>query len=126
MSNITTALSDSFHEGGWPMYPVLILGILLVIAAGRYATTAERRHLPVVRNLNFVTFSFGFLGTVLGMIHCLSAMSQVPNELVVKISMLGLGESINNLALALLMMVLAGLFTTVGALRASDREPSNA
>lgn len=123
--SITTALSDSFHEGGWPMYPVLILGTLLVIAAVRYATTAERRHLPVLRNLNFVTLTFGVLGSVLGMIHCLNAMSQVPNELVVKISLLGLGESINNLALALLMMVLAGLFTTVGALRASDREQSN-
>lgn len=122
MFNLTTALSDSFHEGGWPMYPVLILGLLLVVAAARYAMTAEARHLPVVRNLSSVTLTFGVLGSVLGMIHCLSSMHSVPNELVVKISLLGLGESVNNLGLALLMMVFGGLFTTVGALRASDRE----
>jgi hypothetical protein len=39
------------------------------------------------------------------------------------ITLLGLGESINNLALALVLGVIAGLVTTVGALRAVD-EPT--
>lgn len=124
MCHVTSAMIESFHEGGWPMFPILVLGILLVIAAGRYALTADARHLPVLRSLNGVTLAFGILGSVLGMIHCLSAMSQVPNELVVKISLLGLGESINNVAMALVFMVLAGLIKTVGALRASDRMPA--
>ncbi len=117
------SLIDAFHEGGWPMFPILILGILLIIAAGRYAMQPEARQLLVVRSLGKVTLGFGVLGSVLGMIHCLGAMGQVPTDKVVMITLLGLGESINNLALALVLGVIAGLVTTVGALRAVD-EPA--
>ena len=113
-------LAEAFHEGGWPMFPILILGILLIIAAARYAMQPEARQLLVVRSLGKVTLGFGVLGSVLGMIHCLGAMGQVPTDKVLMFALLGLGESINNLALALVLGVLAGLFTTVGALRAVD------
>lgn len=122
----TTAMIEAFHEGGWPMFPILILGLLLVIAAVRYTLAPEARHLQVVRSMASVTFLFGCLGTLLGVIHTLSAIHQLPHEMVIKISLLGFGESINNLALALLLMVFAGLFTAVGALRASDRMPADA
>lgn len=122
----TTAMIEAFHEGGWPMFPILILGVLLVIAAVRYCMTPEARNLQVVRSMASVTLLFGLLGTLLGMIHCLGAIHQLPHEMVVKITLLGLGESVNNLALALLLMVFAGLFTAVGALRASDRSPAGA
>jgi biopolymer transport protein ExbB/TolQ len=118
---ITPAIVEAFHEGGWPMFPILALGILLLVAASRYAVHAEARLLPLVRNLMGLTFVFGVLGTTLGMIHCLSAMSEVPQDLVVKISMLGLGESLNNLALALFLIVFASMLTAVGALRAAQR-----
>jgi len=117
------SLIDAFHEGGWPMFPILILGILLIIAAGRYAMQPEARQLLVVQSLGKVTLGFGVLGSLLGMIHCMGAISQVPTDKVVTIALLGLGESINNLALALVLGVIAGLVTTVGALRAVD-EPA--
>lgn len=120
-----SSLANAFHEGGWPMFPILILGILLIIAAGRYAMAPDARQLLVVRSLGKVTLAFGVLGSVLGMIHCLGAMGQVPADKVITITLLGLGESINNLALALALGVIAGLVTTVGALRAVD-EPAAA
>lgn len=119
------SLSEAFHEGGWPMFPILILGILLIIAAGRYAAEPDARQLLVVRSLGKVTLGFGVLGSVLGMIHCLGALGQLPSDMVTKITLLGLGESINNLALALIFGILAGLVTTVGALRAVDQLPAN-
>ncbi len=115
--------AESFHQGGWPMYPILLLGILLILAAGKYAAHPDTRQLQLVRCLGAVTIGFGFLGTILGMIHCLGAMAEVPLELVVKISMLGLGESLNNLSLALLLGIIAGLLTAVGALRDTERLP---
>ena len=118
-------LANSFHEGGWPMFPILILGILQVIAAGRYAAQPDARQLLLVRSLGLVTLSAGCLGTLLGMIHCLGSMDQVPVDLVVKITLLGLGESINNVALALLLVIAAGLLTAVGALRAADQLPAD-
>lgn len=119
---LITSIAEKFHEGGWPMFPVLVLGLLMIVAAGRYAVRPDARNLLIARLMGQVTLVFGFLGSVLGMIHCLGAMSEVPNELVVKITLLGLGESINNIALALLLTVVAGLVTAAGALRAADRE----
>lgn len=119
------SLAEAFHEGGWPMFPILIVGILLIIAAGRYAMQPDARQLLVVKSLGKVNLAFGVLGSVLGMIHCLGAMGQVPTDKVLTITLLGLGESINNLALALVLGILAGLVATVGALRATD-QPSAA
>ena len=118
------SLTEAFHEGGWPMFPILIVGILLIIAAGRYAVQPEARQLLVVRSLGKVTLGLGVLGSVLRMIHCLGAIGQLPSDMVTKITLLGLGESINNLALALILGILAGLVTTVGALRALDAPAS--
>jgi hypothetical protein len=118
---ISHALSDAFHEGGWPMYPILVLGLLLIVAAARYAAQPQTRFVPVLRSLGIVTGVFGVLGTTLGMIHCLSAMHEVPNDLVIKITLLGLGESLNNLALSLFLILFASILTAVGALRAADQ-----
>ena len=108
---------EAFRNGGWPMFPILVLGILQIIAAGRYAVQPDARQLTVVRSLSQVTFTFGVLGTVLGMIHCLGSMDQVPVELIGKITLLGLGESLSNIALALVLCVFSGLVTTIGGLR---------
>jgi hypothetical protein len=117
-------LYESFRNGGWPMFPILVLGILQIVAAGRYSIQPDARQLLVARSLGQVTVTFGVLGSVLGMIHCLTAMDQVPVELIGKFALLGLGESINNFALALLLTVFSGLVTTVGALRAAGPPPA--
>ncbi len=120
-NHLFLSLHDGFIEGGWPMYPVLIFGLLLLTAAWRYMRQPEERHLPLLRSLGSATLASGFLGTVLGVIHTLEAIHQVPLELTLRIALLGLGESLNNLALALLLFVLASVIRSVGTLRAEDR-----
>lgn len=119
--SITSALADAFHEGGWPMFPILVVGALLVVAAGRYVSQSEPRHLPVVKTLGGATLVLGVLGTVLGVIHSLSGIHEVPPDMAVKFFLLGSGESLNNLALSLFLVFFASVLTAVGALRASDR-----
>ena len=125
MLSTANSFAEAFHQGGWPMFPILVLGILHILAAVRYASHPESRQLLLVRSLGVITLGFGCLGTLLGMIHCLGAMEQVPVELVVKITLLGLGESINNLAMAFLLTIFGGILTAVGALRATERLPAN-
>ena len=119
--SIASALVDSFHEGGWPMFPILVIGALLVISAGRYVLNPEPRYLPVVKTLSGATLVLGVLGTVLGVIHSLSGIHEVPPDMAVKLSLMGSGESLNNLALSLFMVFFASVLTAVGVLRASDR-----
>lgn len=103
------------------MFPILVIGALLVISAGRYVLNPEPRYLPVVKTLSGATLVLGVLGTVLGVIHSLSGIHEVPPDMAVKLSLMGSGESLNNLALSLFMVFFASVLTAVGVLRASDR-----
>ena len=47
------AMLEFFHEGGWGMYPVLVLGLMLMVSAARYALDGE----PV--RLRFIGVSRG-------------------------------------------------------------------
>ena len=41
-------MGDFFMEGGWGMYPVLVLGAILVVSAARYAIDGESARLRFV------------------------------------------------------------------------------
>jgi hypothetical protein len=111
---------DAFHRGGWGMVPTLVFGVLMVLASLQYAARPERRLVPLLVSLGLITVVSGGLGTVTGMIRCLCAMEEVkPDER--WIWMLGLGESLNVIGLALGMVALGLIATSVGALRIARR-----
>jgi hypothetical protein len=102
------------------MYPTTIIGLLLLFAAVRYAMRPESGRLLVVVSLGVMTFLSGCLGFVTGLIRTLAvATSGKLPEPVGTITAGGLGESLNNIGLALVLLVLASIATTIGALRAS-------
>lgn len=114
-------LYEVFRAGGWPMYPILILGIFLIVATARHAKRPEQHQLPRLQNLRFVTMLTGFLGTTLGMIHCLMGLSGLPpNQPYGNYALLGLGESLNCIGFALIMILTAALITTVRSLRTAS------
>ena len=75
-----TMLLEAFHAGGWPMYPILLFGLLLMAASVRYARTPEDRHMKLVRELRLLTLGTGILGSILGVIHSLSGLHLVQPE----------------------------------------------
>jgi hypothetical protein len=109
-------------EGGWPMYPILVLGILLLAGAFRYLKQPDGQKLPLLCILGILTLVMGGFGTVLGVIHTLTALHSVPPDLVIRIALQGLGESLNDLSLALMMIIAAGVLASVGALRAEEAQ----
>lgn len=112
------SLSEAFRNGGWPMYPILVCGLLCVLAAASYAARPEPRRAPLVWALGIGTLLWGALGFTLGMILTLSAVGKVPPA-ERYIVLIGLGESLNDLALALLLVLAAALTAAVGAFRRS-------
>jgi len=99
------------------MYPTLMVGALLVIMAARFAANPARGRLPVVLSLGVLTFIVGSLGFVTGAIKTMIAAGDLPPGEVGKIVAIGLGESLNNIGLALCLLVLAGIGTVVGLSR---------
>jgi len=110
--------STFFHDGGWGMYPTTMFGFVLVAAAFLFVLRPERRWVPLVATLGAVTFASGLLGTSVGMVKTFHYLPQVPKVDQFEIAMLGCAESLNNLVLALIIVVLAGLIVTLAALRA--------
>ncbi len=107
---------EAFHLGGWGMYPTTVFGILWIGAALRYAVGPEKRFVPLQISLGIMTLLAGTLGFVTGLITSLVHLGEVgPDEK--WISLIGLGESLVNIAHALALGVVATLAASVGALR---------
>jgi hypothetical protein len=107
---------ESFRLGGWGMYPTFFFGVLMLLSSIRYAVKPEQRYLPLQVSLGILTLMAGSLGFVTGLIATFSAMGQVKAD-DRWFWMLGVGESLHNLSLALVFLVLAGIAATVGAYR---------
>lgn len=108
-------MTEAFHLGGWGMYPTLISGLVLIGAAIGFAIAPDARRRALVRSLASLTFLVGTLGFVTGVIKsCLACTASL--EYVVR----GIGESLNNIGLALTVLVIAGIATAIGVGRRSD------
>ncbi len=108
-----------FHDGGWGMYPTTLFGALLVTAAALYLLRPERRFAGVVLGLGVATLGAGLLGTATGIIASCRYLLRAPLDQRFTLAALGTAESLNNLVLALILVVLASLIATAGALRAA-------
>jgi len=118
-------MGEAFHMGGWGMYPTALFGLLLVAASIRYAVSPERRFVPLQVSLAIVTLASGGLGFVTGMIKSALAIDGAgPDKRWIWV--LGMGESLNNVALALALITIGGLAATVGALRLARDSPPEA
>ena len=112
-------MGEAFHQGGWGMYPTTIAGFVLIYMAGRYALAPDAVRAAVIRRLSLLTFIVGCLGFTVGLIKtCVAAAQLAPPELGPTIVQ-GFGESLNNVALALCMLAIAGIFACIGTARRS-------
>lgn len=109
-------MGEAFKMGGWGMIPTTFFGLLLIGVAIRYAVSPERRFVPLQLSLGILTLTTGGLGFVTGMIKSFMAMGDVgPDKR--WLWMLGIGESLHNLALALGLVALGGIAASIGASR---------
>lgn len=111
-------LSQCFAAGGWPMYPIVILGLGLVFASALLVKRTTPQVARLVKELRYTTLAIGVLGTTLGMIHCLMSLPNLPTDQpFVNYALLGFGEALNCVGAALTMIGFSALITTAGALR---------
>jgi hypothetical protein len=108
---------EAFRLGGWGMYPTTVAGVILLVTAIRYARSSDASSLPLIRHLSILTALVGTLGFVTGVIHAFTACGGAPaNELPYYV-VIGTGESLCNVALAMVMLVAARAATAIGAHR---------
>lgn len=109
-------MGEAFRLGGWGMYPTVVVGLVLVGLAFAHAWSPTARRAAVVKSLSMLTFLVSTLGFVTGVIKSFCTASDLDGELG-KIIVTGVGESLNNLGLGLVLLVIAWTAHTVGAAR---------
>ncbi|MGI5863696.1 MAG: hypothetical protein ACOX6T_16790 [Myxococcales bacterium] len=117
-------MAEFYLMGGWGMYPTTLFGLMLVAAGIAYAVLPERRFVPLLVSMGVVVFGSGMLGTVTGFINTFRYIEKVPEAQQRAITLVGVSESLNNLVLAFIFIVLATLLASVGALRLGLRSRS--
>jgi hypothetical protein len=104
-----------FQEGGVVMWPTALFGFLLVASAVLSLRGGAPSRLPPV--LGLLTVASGALGTVLGLINTMRWVTKAaPAEQLVG-GATGIAESLNNLVLAFLLVIIALLVSAIGAAR---------
>ena len=108
---------EAFKLGGWGMWPTLLFGLLFVVASVRYAATPERRFVPLLVSLGVLTLVAGLLGFTTGLIATTQYLGHVATAEQTQVFYAGFGESLHNVGLALLALMVGSLATTIGTLR---------
>jgi hypothetical protein len=108
---------DFYLAGGYGMHAVSALGFLLVAVSVLYALRPGPRRQRLVVVLGIATFMTGLLGTASGISLSAHYVHQVATEKQLGILAMGIDESLHNVVLALILVVLASLIFALGTLR---------
>jgi hypothetical protein len=121
---------EHFRDGGMGMFPISIFGLMLLAVAVRYAVKPARKWVPLLYGLGILTLSSGGLGFVTGLIVTAGAVGSNPDfqSRPGLITIIGFGESLNNVAFSLIFVTLAAVAACIGAsqiARAKEHEPES-
>ena len=111
-----------FIEGGWGMYPVLVMGLMVVWAAARYALDTEPirlRFIAAIALALMVTMAHATWTCFAAVFHYLQQSPHVPFA---RTLMTGLMESTRPATLGGALLVVALILVAVGAYRSTQRE----
>jgi len=109
--------SNFFAAGGWGMYPTMIFGFFLLATTVLHALRPEPRFQRLTGSLGVITFASGLLGTIVGICRSAHYLDQVPPQDQLKTFALGSEESLHNLVLALIIVILAALIAAGSSVR---------
>jgi hypothetical protein len=111
---------DFITAGGWGMYPTMLFGFFLAVSS-MLTLLRPARSWAVIALLGVVTLCSGVLGTSMGIIntfrHASASNEDVGNLL--RLSLGGVAESLNNMVLAFVIVVPCTLVCIVAAWKAS-------
>lgn len=116
-------LVEQFCMGGWGMWPTMIFGLIFAAISIRYAVSPNKRQIPLIVSLGVLTLSSGLLGFTTGLITTAHFYTQELNA-DPRIPWQGFGESLNNVAFALIFTTFAAVAVTIGAHKLSKSEPA--
>jgi len=115
-------MAQFFLEGGFAMYPVLVIGLVLLGASIRYAIDAEPVRRGFIHVMAWTLVAMTLFATWLGLAAVFHYMETVKEAEFASILMTGLKEVTRNGILGGALLSLSLILTAVGTYRAGRRE----
>jgi hypothetical protein len=118
-------MMEFFQEGGWSMYPILVIGIVLLWSSVRYAVDREPARRPFIAVLTAAYLAFiaqAVLTDVATVFWALSEGHKVPQDQLVLVLLEGMKESTRPAILGFGLMGLALIAVAIGLYRTGLRE----
>lgn len=121
-------MSEFFEAGGWGMYPPLVFGFLLIACSILFLFRPEPRYLASLVGLGACTGAASLLGFCSGVMNTLRYALRVSADERFQVVASGCEESLHVVMLGLILLVVAGIFVSIGAVRAMGllRAPATA
>jgi hypothetical protein len=116
---------EFFKEGGWGMYPILVVGLVLLWSSCRYALDREPARRPFIAVLTLAYLAFivqGVLTDIATVFWALSEGHKVPPDQLVLVLLEGMKESTRPAILGFGLMGLALVAVSIGLYRSGLRE----
>jgi hypothetical protein len=110
-------MGEAFRLGGWGMYPTTIVGLVVMFTALMYARDPDRRRYAVVKTLSILVLLTSVLGFIVGTMRSFLGTADVPSAEAPHYALVGVGESLHNVALGLCILVVTWIMVAVGAAR---------
>jgi hypothetical protein len=116
-------VNEFFDEGGWTMYPTAFFGALAVLTSMLVAMRPERRFVPLLLTLCGLTLSAGVFGSITGVAGLLRVSARMSSDERATVMFAGTAESLHNVLLAVMVLMVAALVASSGALRFALSQP---
>lgn len=116
---------ELFRSGGVGMIPTALFGLLLLGVSLVYAARPDKRWLPLQVSLAITTLSVGSASFVAGLMATTQHIEGA-GEHAGLLGAVGFGESLGNVALALVLIALSSIATTAGTARDTRRRFADA
>ena len=114
-------LWELWQEGGWGMYPTLILGLITLAAAARFAWTPERKQLGFIAAIWATTLAQIVHATWMDFAAVSRALVEVDPDIRTKVMFEGFKECTRPGILGGVLLILALVFVSIGLNRAAQR-----
>jgi hypothetical protein len=115
---------EFFQEGGWSMYPILIVGIILLVSSTRYAIDREPVRIRFITALSLALVALLCQGMLLDAATVLWAVAgdKFPPEMRSQVLMQGMKESTRPGIMGLALLSVSLVLVSIGSYRVGSRE----
>jgi len=115
-----TAMIAIFRDGGWGMWAILFVGLLLIVEAARFAHRPDPKRLGFMGMLALSTVTASVCTTLMDVSQVFSVLARedkVPDAQVIRILLEGMKECLSPGMFGAAILTITGLLVAAGMLR---------